>query len=206
LGKRNKPLTEVLTEYLASLVVSIDGRSGIIRTDILNLLIPDYEFLAIECYKLNFGKDFEFNHICFSCGKISKHSIDLEQLVMIPPPSDAVGTDPQFNLVLKRSGKRAKIGYLDGNKEIILGEQTRISGNIDANQSDFLSLRYLEGCDPITYEDVIGLPLMDHKIIRAKKKSVICGYETVVVTTCEFCEAKDLMNILMSRDFLFVDG
>jgi hypothetical protein len=89
---------------------------------------------------------------------------------------------------------------------MIINEAISASGMVDLNQTDFQSLRMLEGCDPISYEDVINLPLMDHKAIRTKRKELVCGYDPLVSLVCESCQNYDVTNILGLRDFLFPSG
>ena len=78
--KKNKKLYETYPEYLASLVVDIDGKERVNKRDVLDLFAPDQEYLAIECYKLNYGNEFKFMFTCPHCEHNEEHSVDLETL------------------------------------------------------------------------------------------------------------------------------
>ena len=204
--KKNKRLHQVLPEYLNSLIASIDGEP--IKLDaVMNLLVPDYEFLLVEAYKVNYGTELEFMNVCSICGQLNKHSIDISELPMLPLPEDIVsGPDPYVDVVLPRTKRRARVGFLTVKSDMILNEQMAAGGAVDLNQGDFLSLRTLEGCDTVTYEAVIKLPLMDHKAIRKARRSLKAGYDPLVSLVCESCQNYDVTNILGLRDFLFPSG
>jgi hypothetical protein len=204
--KKGKRLYQVLPEYLASLITSINGEKAKVA-DVMQFLVPDYEFLLVESYKLNYGNSLSFMNVCSACGQLNKHDVDLSELPLIPLSEDITGgPDPVIDLVLPRTKKRARIGFLTVQNDMILNEQGATSGSTDLNQGDFLSLRMLEGSDPVAYEDVVRLPLMDHKAIRTARRQLQAGYDPLVSLICESCQNYDVSNILGLRDFLFPSG
>jgi len=206
--KKNKRVFEVMPEYLAAHVVSIDGRGEIKEKDILDLLVPDQEWLAVELYKLKYDQIMELTFGCPHCGHVdTDKGLDLGKLEVIPVPEGAVGPDPTFEVVLPRSGKKARIGFLDGHKERFLMElEASTGGDIDLNQADFKALRELDGVSVFSYEDVAMLPPKDHAVIRRARKKLICGYDTNVIVECDSCGRKTVINILTHRDFLLPGG
>ena len=124
---------------------------------------------------------------------------------MIKLPQDLDTTDPTISLTLPRSKKAAIVGMLNGHKEAILIEQILTTG-ADLNQGDFLSLRELDGSKDFSYEDVVKLPLADHKAIRSARKKLVCGYDTIITVTCDTCGSKNSINVVMHKDFLLPTG
>ena len=146
-------------------------------------------------------------NVCSSCGQLNQHSIDLSALPLLDLPDDCEGgPDPVMNVLLPRSRKRARVGFLTVESDMILIEQMATAGAVDLNQGDFRALRALDGCDPITYEYVVKLPLMDHKEIRKARRKLQAGYDPLVSLVCESCQNYDVTNILGLRDFLFPSG
>lgn len=204
--KKGKRIHELLPEYLLALTKTINGEKPKL-SDIMGLLVPDFEFLLIKAYILNYGDILEFNNVCAECGKVTTQSFDMSTLPMLPLPKACSGPpDPTLDLVLPRSKKRARVGFMTVQNDMIFNETYLSSGQADLNQGDFLSLRMLEGVDPISYEEVIRLPLMDHKALRKKRRELQAGYDTLVTVQCEHCSAYDVVNVLGLRDFLFPSG
>jgi hypothetical protein len=204
--KKGKRLHQVIPDYLASIIAEYDGKPCK-AADVLQFLVPDYEFLLIEAYKVNFLNELTFLNVCSACGQMNNHTVDLSELPLIPLPENCTGgTDPVIDLVLPRTKLRARVGFLTVQNDMILNEQMSSQGSVDLNQGDYLSLRMLEGCDPVSYEDVVKLPLMDHKAIRKARRELVAGYDPLVSLVCESCGNYDVTNILGLRDFLFPSG
>lgn len=203
--KKNKRMFESVYDYLASMVVSIDGKGNIRKEEVLKLLLPDLEYLSIEVYKLCYGDIFEFDYLCASCGHESPQEVPLDKLEFFPLAADLSGVDPVITITLPRSGKSAVVGMLSGEKELELMQGMLATGP-DLNQGDFRSLRGLDGSIDFSYEDVIRLPLADHKAIRKARKKLVCGYDPTVIITCPECEDQTSLNIMLHKDFLFPAG
>jgi len=204
--KKGKRLHQVIPDYLASLIAEMDGKPCK-TSDVMQFLVPDYEFLLIEAYKNCFDSFLSFVNVCSNCGQMNNHTVDLSELPMLPLPENCTGgTDPVIDLVLPRTKLRARVGFLTVQNDMILNEQMSSQGSVDLNQGDYLSLRMLEGCDPVSYEDVVKLPLMDHKAIRKARRGLVAGYDPLVSLVCESCGNYDVTNILGLRDFLFPSG
>lgn len=197
--KKKKRIYQVIPDYLASMTVSIGGENAT-RKEILDLATPDQEFLAIEIYKLNYGDIFDFSFACPFCGHSTDGEADLDALEFIPAPDP-----PEVSGTLPRSGKQYAVGLLNGHKEQLLFAQIS-EGVPDLNQSDFQSLVSLDGSQNFGYEDVVRLPLADHKAIRKARKKLICGYDTTLNIECEKCGETSSVNILMHSDFLLPGG
>jgi hypothetical protein len=203
--KRNKRIFESIYDYLASMVVSIDGREGIRKDDILKLLLPDQEYLSIEIYRLCYGDIFDFDFSCPSCSKNSHQEFPLDKLDFTPLGEGLSGPDPVITIMLPRKKISVIVGMLTGEKELELLQQAATTG-ADLNQGDFKSLRAMDGEIDFSYEDVIKLKLADHKEIRKARNRLICGYDATAIVTCPECEEQTTINILLHRDFLFPAG
>lgn len=204
--KKNKKLYETYPEYLASLIVEIDGQERINKRHVLELVAPDQEYLAIECYKLNYGNDFRFTFQCPSCEHTEEHSVDLEKLEFKDLPDDLKTVDPVVEGVLPRSKRRVTVGMLNGHQEALLLEQIIAGPVVDSNQSAFQAIRFLDGSKDFSYEDVINLVQADLREIRRLRRKLICGYDTEVVVKCSECGEKSSINLMTSRDFLLPEG
>ena len=203
--KKNKKFFDVVNDYIAALTVSMGGITKVTSEHVIDLLAPDHTFLQVECFRLSYGELFEFDHFCGACGETSPQSVDLTKLEFRELAPELDSTDPIFSFVLPRSKLSATVGMLTNRKEIELIQHMMTSG-VDLNQSDFLSLRELDGSSDFSFEDVIKLPLADHKAIRKAKKRLVCGYDTSVRITCPSCEDISIINLLTHRDFLLPTG
>lgn len=197
--KKKKRVFEVVPEYLASMTVSIGGEKGT-SEKILDLPTPDQEFLAIEIFKLNYGNVFEFSFSCPNCDASQEGAVDLSKLEFMPPPEP-----PVVQGKLPRTGLEYSVGMLTGKQEALLFKRAMEAGP-DLNQADFLSLLSLNGSVDFSYEDVIKLPLADHRAIRKARKKLICGYDTQISVECEKCEETTTVNMLLHPDFFFAGG
>ncbi len=204
--KKNKKLYETYPEYLASLIVDIDGKERVNKKDVLDLFAPDQEFLAIECFKLNYGNEFHFNFTCPVCEVSEEHSVDLEGLEFKDLPDAIKNTDPVVEGKLPRSGKRVTVGMLTGHQESILLEQIISGPVVDSNQAAYQSIRFIDGSKDFSYEDIINLVQADLREIRRLRKKLICGYDTEIVVKCTECGEKSSINLMTSRDFLLPEG
>jgi len=200
--KKNKKIYQTVPHYIAASVISIDGKEKATVNDIQDLLVPDIEALLVEIYKLNHGNEFWFDYVCQECGKQSEVMVDLDALDYRDLPDGVEGTDPVISVTLPKSKGMAEIGCLTGKKESLLMD-LQASGTLDLNQADYQCLRTLNGAKDFSYEDIVKLPLGDHKAIRRARKKLVCGYDVDVAITCPECDAKDIINVLMQRDFLF---
>lgn len=204
LSKNANKLSHAIPDYLASLVVSIDNDNEITRDKILKLLIPDYEYLLIEAYLLNYGENLDFRRVCRYCGAFNEHSVPINNFPLIEPPAGHTGgKDPVYTIMLPRTNKKASLGFMTVKSELIIADQ---GDTPDPNLIDFHSLRSIEGVEELSYEAVVGLPLADHKAIRKQKSKMICGYDPIVTVKCPECDSVDAVNILGLRDFLFFWG
>lgn len=204
--KKNKKLYETYPEYLASLIVEIDGKERVSKKDVLDLFAPDQEYLAIECYKLNYGNDFRFMFTCPTCEHPEEHSIDLEKLEFKDLPDELKSTDPIVEGTLPRSRRRVTVGMLNGHQEALLLEQIISGPVVDSNQSAFQAIRFLDGSRDFSYEDVINFVQADLREIRRLRRKLLCGYDTEVVVKCSECGEKSSINLMTSRDFLLPEG
>jgi hypothetical protein len=203
--RRNKKAIEAIFDYMASLVVSIDQKTDIQASDLKQLFAPDNEFLMVEAYRLNYGDMFDFEFTCPSCDFSEARSVPLDKLEFKKLPSGIQGPDPLIEITLPKTKKPATIGMLTGEKEIMLMQQATTQG-VDLNQTDRLSLRSLDGNTDPAYEDVVKLPLADHRAIRKARQKLICGIDTTVRVVCSACGAPTTFNMLLNKDFFLPAG
>ena len=198
-GKKNN---EMAYDYLAKTAISIGDNETINPEAVKGLKAPDNEQLAVEAYILNYGEIFDFEYMCPSCNEPSEQGIDLVNLPFRYLDASVVKCpNPIVEILLPRAGIKAVIGMLDGHKESTLMSRMN-TGSYDTNQSDFLCLQSLDGSEKFSYEDVVGLPLQDHKAIRKARKKLVCGYDTRIRVTCPYCAAKSSFGLLQHKDFL----
>jgi hypothetical protein len=209
LTTNNKKMFEVIPKYLAELVIKIGNKTKIEEKDILDLWVVDQEWTLVENYKANYGNILELDGIVCpekQCRKADDHSIDLNDLKVICLPDELKGSeDPTITITLPRSNMSATVGLLNGHQEQILLRQ-QATGKFDLNQADYQCLRELNGSRDFAYEDVVKLPLLDHKMIRKTRKKLVCGYDTNLELECRYCGATWLLNFLSHRDFLIPAG
>lgn len=203
LTQRGKDIYTILCEYMAALVLSIDGRKGISKKDIMDLCVFDIEAINLKRFVLTYGDDFRFDNACGSCGAESSHSVNLSNVVVKEiDPNFLPIDDPVIKLILPRTKKAVTVGILNGHKQLILSNQL-LSGKVDLNQADYLAIREFDGSPSFSYEEIVSLPSADHRAIRAARGQLIGGYDTVVSWVCPSCANHSSFNLLMHRDFLF---
>jgi hypothetical protein len=186
-----------LPDYWASLTTKLGEKVKPSGDDILDLTLPDQHTLAIEIFKLSYGNILELRWVCAGCSKKAKYTIDLDTLDFIPPPPDAAPPDPTFEVFLPRSKRRVRIGYVTGRKE----REELDAESFDPNRADLRSIRSIEDVTTVSYEDVLNLPLMDHRVLREKVKEIECGYVTDV-SFKHSCGNERTVNILLDPSFL----
>ncbi len=209
LMSKNRKMFEVVPRYLAFLTTSIGHRTSIEEKDVLDLFVVDQEWALVENYKAHYGNILEFGDMpCPNreCRKLGDHTKDLEELEVIQLPVELRNSeDPTITVDLPKSGGTATVGLLNGHQERLLLTQ-QAAGKFDPNQSDFQCLRELNGSKDFFYEDVVALPLLDHKVIRKARKKLICGYNTIIDLECSYCGHNWSLNFLTHRDFLLPAG
>lgn len=193
---------EAVHDYVASLTVSIGDNTKVTARDIKNLLVPDHEYIVVECFKLNYGDSFEFSFTCPSCSHEEAQAVPLNDLELRPIPEGTHAPDPIFVIDLPRSGRRVEVGMLNGHKE----SKLLAMDHIDLNQTDFLSIRKIDGSTEFSYEEVLHLPMADHRALRGARKKLVCGYDTNIIVRCPECGEKTRLNLLMHPDFLLPGG
>lgn len=206
---RNRKMYEVIPRYLAFLTASLGANTNVQEKDILDMFVVDQEWALVENYKAHYGDILEFDDMpCPNrqCNRPGDHSKDLSQLEVIQLAPELQGSeDPTVTVTLPKSGFSATIGLLNGHQERLLMNQ-QAAGKFDPNQSDFQCLRELNGTRDFFYEDVVALPLIDHKVIRKTRKKLVCGYNTILDFECDYCGHTWSLNFLTQRDFLLPAG
>lgn len=194
---RQQEMHKALPDYWAKLTVRLGTQEKVAASDVLNLLTPDQEFLAIEIYRLTIGDTLSLTGNCGSCGKSAGYEVDLSKLDRLPLPDGAVGPDPTFEVVLPRTGHRVVFGYLTGKQE---QEELEIEG-FDPGRMEFKAIRSIDGSTDVKFRLVQAWPLADHKALRAAMRDNRCGYDTRVRFT-HSCGKAQVMNILLDPSFL----
>lgn len=204
-ARRGKRVFEVVPDFLAHVVVSIDGVKDPGRDGVLDLKVPDQEWISIENYKFNNGNILHLYNVCPKCGEPIHTQKDLTELEVVPLPKEFQGQDdPVLKITLPKTKVSASVGFLNGHQEQLLMD-LEASGNADPNQAEFQALRELDG-EPPTYEDVINLPQGDHLAIGEAREKLICGYKPVATISCLSCSYKEVSNFLLHRGFLLPKG
>jgi hypothetical protein len=193
----NAKFHKKLPKYWAHLTLSLGGKAHPTDKDILDLLVPDQQVLAIEIHKFNYGSMLQLRGKCGSCGKPSNYEVDLDKLPLIPLPDGASGPDPTFEVRLPRSGKRVRFGYSNGHAEM---EEADAVG-FDPNRVDLSRIKEIDGVDHVSYEMVISLPLIDHRALREAIASKKCGYD-MDVNFVHSCGASVSQNLITDPSFL----
>lgn len=183
-------------DFWALLTEELNGKKPD-RDAILSLVIPDQRALAIEIFKLSYGSTLKLTAKCSKCGLPANYKVDLNKLPIVPLPEGLLPPDPTIKIKLPRDKRTVTIGYITGHQEI----EEADSPNFDPNRNDFKWVRSIEGKDKISYEDIVSLPLMDHKAIREVMSEMTCGYDTSV-TFKHGCGKMMTQNILSDPSFL----
>lgn len=183
-------------DFWAMLTLELNGKKPD-RDDILRLVLPDQRTLAIDIFKLSYGNMLKLTAKCGKCGKPANYDVDLNKLPFKSLPEGLAPPDPVRKLKLPRDKRIVTLGYITGAQEI----EEADSEDFDPNRNDFKWIRHIEGKDKVSYEDVVALPLMDHKAIREVIAEMACGYDTMV-NFKHSCGRINTQNVLTDPSFL----
>lgn len=202
-GKR---MHEMIPEYLAAVTVSIGDKTPVTPDDILDLLVPDQEFLAIEIAKLtNDDEPIIVRDECDDCPDDPVGiGVDLAELHLRQLPEGAEGPDPVFEIFLPRSNQLAAYGYLTGRQEMAL-LRNLVNGQIDASRSMYDRLRSLGGVakPELKLRHVRELRGRDRSVLREAMDNYPCGYDGRVSWRCARCGKIKVINLLSHMGFFF---
>ena len=203
---QRKPMHEKTPLYLAAVTRSIGEISPVTPNDILDLLVPDQEYLAIEVAKFtNDDEPIILRDTCDNCPSDSGPiEVDLAALDLRPLPAGAVGPPPLFELHLPKTDQDAVFAYLTGHQELRLLKNL-INGQIDASRLMFERLRSLGGVEKpdLRLRHVIALPGRDRAILREAMDNTECGYDDRVSWRCDACGSLKIIRLLTHMGFFF---
>ncbi len=183
-------------DFWAMLTTELNGKKPT-SEDMLDLAVQDQRVLAIEIYKLSYGNMLKLTAKCSNCGKPANYPVDLNKLSFTPLPEGLNPPNPTKKIKLPRTKLNITLAYITGRQEI----EEADSPNFDPSRNDFKWVRAIEGKDKVSYEDVIALPLMDHKVIREAVAEMNCGYDTTVAFK-HGCGKIMTQNVLADPSFL----
>jgi hypothetical protein len=169
-------LHKALPDYWAALTLRIGDNERVGREDILSLLLPDQQFVAIEIFRVSTPDDILMLSGSLSGDGALSYAVNMGELDVIPLPDGAVGPDPTFIFKLPRTGHVVTYGYLTGRDELA---ELEIEG-FNPTRMVFKAIRAIDGVPEVKLRDVKAWPLADHKALRADMKAKQCGYDTRV--------------------------
>jgi len=178
-----------LPGYWAYLTVRMGDKEPVTEADILNLVLPDQHFLAIEIYRLTYGDILRLSGAAGRGGNAG-YEYDLTNLDLVPLPEGACGPDPEFTFTLPRTGHVVDYGYLTGKQEI---EELNLD-DFSLGRLEFRAIRRVDGA-PAKLADVQSWPMIDHIALRKDMESKRCGLDTRVRFT-------DDRGVAVVRDLL----
>jgi hypothetical protein len=194
-SKRNN-FTKAYPEYWAHCCKELDGKKPT-AADILNLLLPDQNFLSIEIFKLSYGDNLDLETVCLGCGKEIGVTVDLSKLVLRPLPDNATPPNPEWEFKLPKSGKKVKYGYTTLSQEF-----EDANAVFNPTRDLFKHIRSIDGKPPI-YTDLEKIQSSDLKALRKTMLKKATGYDSMVDVTCVHCSKEVQVNILLDPGFLF---
>lgn len=197
LWEHKERLHKAYPQYWAYLTERLGDKTKVTAEDILQLLVPDQQYLALEIWRLTKGDRLELEGSCPHCGKPANYEVDLTGLDVLPLPEGSVPPDPLFDVVLPRSGHTVTLGYLTGKQELA---ELEIEG-FNPTRMVFGAIRAIDGDSKVKLSDVRAWPLADHAAMRKAIKDNRCGLDTRVRFT-HTCGRSVVMDLLTDPSFL----
>ncbi len=187
----------VFPRFWASLTIRLGDKTPATTDDILDLVLPDQHFLAIEIYRLTFGDELVLSSTCANCGKPYNLAVDLGALDLVPLPAGSDPTDPVFEMIMPVSKDRVKFGYVTGRMEM---KELELEG-FDPVRMEFNAIRSINGSTDFKLRDVMAKHLADHKALRKAILDKQCGYDTRIRLK-HGCGREAVINLLIDPSFL----
>ena len=185
---------DVLNQVMRNCLVSLDGKSEVALTDVLDLLAGDRHFIVVKLRQISLGDDLTVSLPCAKCKWTSQVLVNLEDLPVTPYPPER-----EFTTVLPGSGQTVRFVPLDGHME------KRLAVMPDANITTvmLIRIREIDGAPP-TKKQLAEMSRKDRTALRAAMAAVDGDIDTVITTTCEQCGEPVQARLEGEKDFLYL--
>jgi hypothetical protein len=193
----------VIDKLMESLIVT----KGVKPDD---LLIGDLNAVMVAARILAYGKDYEIQTSCNSCGKKFDHTIDLTQLNTVSPDVEPVNGEFTLTLptgviitfkLLTRADEKAIKAEVDGLK--------KINNSVDADVSTRLKyiITSVNGDrDKKTIREFADRMIVrDSRALRDEIKKVSPDVDFNVEAQCQYCEAPAKLRMPFGANFFWPD-
>ncbi|MGB6068324.1 MAG: hypothetical protein WBG50_26240 [Desulfomonilaceae bacterium] len=199
-------IQEALPKFWAYCTVRIGDKEKVRDKDVLDLFMPDINFLGIEIFRLTTPQDDDMlrdrlllTGICPHCGKPEKYQVNLGGLDLMPLPDGADPRDPEFDFTLPRSRHLVRFGYLRGRDDLASGDR----GGFDLKGIEMAAIRSINGSPKFGRRDINQWPYADHRALRDEMEAKQCGYDTRVRFVHE-CGKSVVSNLLTDPSFVLL--
>tara|TARA_R110002020_G_scaffold9704_7_gene38010 strand:+ start:1550 stop:2284 length:735 start_codon:yes stop_codon:yes gene_type:complete len=206
LKDKNKPITVRSMKFEDERMFADTSRKGadslnilldrcVSNIDIDDLLLIDKLILLIKIREATYGKDYEFDLTCTSCGAEERVGFDLNDLSVNELPSDF--QDP-FSISLPVLKKEIKIKL-----PRVKDEQYVLTAT---NKNLWRFITDIDGCSDrgVISEVVKKLPLQDVHCIIKKLSGDEFGLEPKMNFSCPHCGHSEEIVLPISSDFFYM--
>lgn len=194
---------------LDKLIDALIATKGVKTAD---LLLGDLNAVMIASRILGYGKDYEVNLSCPSCGQEVEQTVNLTELTTENEPED--GTVPNFKIVLPISKKEVTLKLLTRGDELKIEKEIKslkkINGDVDSETTTRLKSIILavdgDSNPAAVWSFVDNMLVRDARFLREQYKQIVPDINFNVVVDCTSCGANQTARLPIGADFFWPDS
>lgn len=193
----------VIDRLMESLIVT----KGVSPDD---MLTGDLNAIMVAARILAYGKDYDIQTACGSCGKTFVHKVDLSQLKTISPESSPsngqysiklpTGVEITFKLLTRKDEKAIK-AELDALKKINNG----VSPEVSTRLKYIITSVNGDTSQKVIREFADSMIVRDSRALREEIKKVSPDVDFTINTKCTHCEEESEVRMPFGANFFWPD-
>jgi hypothetical protein len=176
-----------------------------------DLLLGDLNAVMVAARIMGYGKDYEVNLSCPSCGQDVEQTVNLTELQMENEPEE--GTVPQFKIVLPVSKKEVTLKLLTRGDELRIEKEVKslkkINGDVNSETTTRLKsiIAAVDGdTTPSTiWQFVDSMLVKDARYLREQYRQIVPDVNFNIEVDCT-CGANQRARLPIGADFFWPDA
>jgi hypothetical protein len=193
---------------LDKLIDALIATKGVKASD---LLLGDLNAVMVAARILGYGKDYEVNLSCPSCGQDVDQMVNLTELQMENEPEQ--GKIPQFKIVLPVSKKEVTLKLLTRGDELRIEKEVKslkkINGDVDSETTTRLKsiIAAVDGdtTPSAIWQFVDSMLVRDARYLREQYRQLVPDVNFNIIVDCA-CGANQTARLPIGADFFWPDA
>lgn len=193
---------------LDKLIDALIATKGVKSSD---LLLGDLNAVMVAARILGYGKDYEVNLTCPSCGQEVEQTVNLTELQTENEPEN--GQIPQFNIVLPISKKQLTLKLLTRGDEFKIEKEVKslkkINGDVESETTTRLKsiIAAVDGDSNQSsiWQFVDSMLVRDARYLREQYRQLVPDVNFNIMVDCS-CGANQTARLPIGADFFWPDA